>query len=590
MSDEARVVAQMGLLLTQVTGARRALEDVQRSTARYAGLALELGGAGGIGQPPLQDGALKVYVANIADLAAVGRVGLFEDLLGGIGRFIGGLIGGAVGGAVGGFALAWTVGRLASFGESLRHIVQRVTDIIPGVRAIIADVKAIMGPPRDRPPEPAAANADAAASAAPARSGMAEITELLTGATTTPSTEPPWVRTLREGRRLVDGLVLLVPMVTGAIMSLFARLPRFQLAIADLLAFVVENLLVLRGVVLVTVFDTVAMAATLAASIVRAIGTAMGQIVTSLGALVSEAVTMVVEVTRFFGTGIKEAADALLDWLYDGLGGFLVWLGSTRVFRLIIHVVQILPDLMPALAAAAGRPLAAGGAELEGLERIRGRALPGPGATLPRRAGRPRLASPAVPFTTGSDELIVRLALARTTVARELEATFAAADRLLREVGTRARAQLTDADFNRRLDDQIGIAVGHGTRLREALGRSLPQPTASDGLFAIAHEYERFLTHGGMDRLMDAMTRHFLDVTPAGPAGATSMLGRLVDAVEGGLTAVTVEVREMVVEVAAGAGPTAAADTDASATGRWTWEQDVLRRGGSPSDPALAPV
>lgn len=89
---------------------------------------------------------------------------------------------------------------------------------------------------------------------------------------------------------------------------------------------------------------------------------------------------------------------------------------------------------------------------------------------------------------------------------------------------------------------------------------------------------------------MDAMTRHFLDVTPAGPAGATSMLGRLVDAVEGGLTAVTVEVREMVVEVAAGAGPTAAADTDASATGRWTWEQDVLRRGGSPSDPALAPV
>src|SRR3954452_25104686 len=102
------LVSQIGLLLSQLRFARRALEDIERSTARYSGVTFAVAVAAGpkFGEPPLLSGALKVYVTNINDLTiSRGGVGLFEGLLGGIGRFFGGLAGGFAGGIIGGVSL-----------------------------------------------------------------------------------------------------------------------------------------------------------------------------------------------------------------------------------------------------------------------------------------------------------------------------------------------------------------------------------------------------------------------------------------------------------------------------------------------------
>src|SRR4051794_26823913 len=96
----------MGLILTQLRATRRAIEEIERSTARYAGGSFLQAAtvSGTFGAPPLQNGALRVYVVNINDLAPSGG-GFLEQLLGGLGRMVGGLFGGFIGGIAAGVAL-----------------------------------------------------------------------------------------------------------------------------------------------------------------------------------------------------------------------------------------------------------------------------------------------------------------------------------------------------------------------------------------------------------------------------------------------------------------------------------------------------
>ena len=73
--EQQEVITQMSLLLTQVRYARRAIENIELATTRYAGLALRVAGGPGaapLGAPPMIDGALKVYVVNINDLTTGG--------------------------------------------------------------------------------------------------------------------------------------------------------------------------------------------------------------------------------------------------------------------------------------------------------------------------------------------------------------------------------------------------------------------------------------------------------------------------------------------------------------------------------------
>src|SRR5438093_6604404 len=111
----------MGLILTQLRYTRRAMEEVERSTARYGGAAFTAAFAAGprFGEPPLQDGALMVYVVNINDLAPGTGGGLLEGLLGGIGRLFGGLFGGLVGGTIGGVALPYMIYQVRRIAETV---------------------------------------------------------------------------------------------------------------------------------------------------------------------------------------------------------------------------------------------------------------------------------------------------------------------------------------------------------------------------------------------------------------------------------------------------------------------------------------
>jgi len=70
MNPEDTIITQLGLLLTTMRYSRRALEDIERSTAKYTGLAFAplFAEAPKFGQPPMLNGALKVYIVNINDL------------------------------------------------------------------------------------------------------------------------------------------------------------------------------------------------------------------------------------------------------------------------------------------------------------------------------------------------------------------------------------------------------------------------------------------------------------------------------------------------------------------------------------------
>src|SRR3954453_1264861 len=115
------IVTQLGLLLSQWRHTRRAMEDIERSPAKYTGIAFAPLFAEGakFGQPPMMNGALKVYVVNINDLTEPPAGGLLEGLLGGAGRFLGGLIGGIAGGTVSGVLFPWVVSSLAKITANL---------------------------------------------------------------------------------------------------------------------------------------------------------------------------------------------------------------------------------------------------------------------------------------------------------------------------------------------------------------------------------------------------------------------------------------------------------------------------------------
>src|SRR5206468_7329743 len=115
--------------------------------------------------------------------------------------------------------------------------------------------------------------------------------------------------------RVINGLILLVPILIGALAMLIVRLDAIKLAIVELLQFALRNVFLLRGVTLVTIYDTIAAAARLAANILGILSTAASSILTSIFSIIGSVLTAALEMLRFVANGLQNTIDALLRWL-----------------------------------------------------------------------------------------------------------------------------------------------------------------------------------------------------------------------------------------------------------------------------------
>ena len=219
---------------------------------------------GGLGAPPLINNALRVYVTNINELTAGGGRGLggvIEGVSAASGASSGGLLGSFAGGAVGVIAQPF---ELEADRAHRRH--DRAADA--GDPPIVDAVAVIRSGPPDpaakRRPEPAAGHERSSTTALARRAGAPP-----------PARPSAGSRSCARSAIASTASIVLVPLLVGAFAAFLVRLSDVQSAIVSLLTFAVETALVLRGLVLVTIFDTVAVAARLAANVLRIVADAV---------------------------------------------------------------------------------------------------------------------------------------------------------------------------------------------------------------------------------------------------------------------------------------------------------------------------
>jgi hypothetical protein len=571
--DDEAVITQLGLLLTQVRYARMALDGIEHATSRYAGLSLTVAGAGATpwGAPPMIDGALKVYVVNISDLTAGASIGdVVAGAIGGVGRFLGGFAGGLVGGTVSGVLWPW--------------VIYNVSKILDRVESILA--KWGKAAP---PTTPAGAVEQAAATPPPAQATISEQLQSITALVkelgalftaagsgdTTKTTGPGGAGTAPGGitaalqpalalaiaaTHLVDGLILLVPLLMGALAALLARIDLIQLKVLDLMEFALRAALLLRAAILGTVLDTIALVGRLAATTLGLIITALEAIIPSIFRLVLAALDTALTALQIASTGLKNVIDGLMTWLRDGLGAILIFIGNLRVFRLIEHLVQVAPALLAALARLMGTPLSR--VELRALNRASRITLPGgsgaPSALVPV-PGAPDLAALALPASARAD-LRASIDKLGTSLATETKTSLTALQGALGGIGTTFRGAVDRLDTN--LSEEVGlrskIAAADVAGLTTAIGaaREATRVRPDTGLEQIARAYETWLKEGGMTTLLKQISTHFKTEPTEGAAGETSLPGRTLRAAESAARdrAVIVEIGEVVIDL--GPAPT----------------------------------
>ncbi|GGS77863.1 hypothetical protein GCM10010156_40830 [Planobispora rosea] len=605
MDDE--VITQLGLLLTQMRYTRMALENVERSTARYAGLALTAPAATGtgavavFGAPPMLDGALKVYVVNLHELASGGGGpgNPLAGLIGGAGRFAGGLAGGFAGGVIGGVTLPYLLFKTAQIAGTVERIVNRL-----GVRG------APRSPEKNNPGPGVLEQLDALLKVLRELRAVVDLTARPRagggsgGGGGTEDDNPPapvpggpaelYLRMVQALTRMVDGLILLVPILTGALASLLIRLDDIKLVIVDLLRFGLRNVLLLRAAVIATVLDTVSLAARLAVTVVGIVAAAVDTVLASVLAVIRTALETALTAVRIASTGVKNTVDALMLFLRDGVGALLIFIGNLRVFRLIVHLAQVLPLVLPAIARIKGVELDR--RETEALTRagtLMPPGAPAAGASPPAAiAAFPDLAEKLLP-EDARRELVDQVGELGATLRRETGIALGAVSRGVSGLAAAARetADNLDTDLGRRLADRLGEARKHAVSLADSLraAEEVARRRPETGLEVIAAAYEGWLRGGGLAGLLEKITAHFerTPVSAADPAaGARTIPGRVVTgtAVTPAGAEVVVEIGELVVDLAPAAaperpGPAGPAGAAFDPEAYQDWRRDLRDRG-----------
>jgi hypothetical protein len=586
--DEDQVVQQMGLLLTQVRVARMSLEKIEHATGQYAGLALTAAAAGpdrpAFGAPPLLDGALKVYVVNIDDLVAPAPGGgIIETLFGGIGRFLGGFIGGLAGGVIGGVSAPYIVGRLAAAIASVERITQR---LLTTMGFTTAEWRALLGlnaqgtgrlpAPPPAPPSPVAVGiGDLLSRMAPEQ--VVAVVNALT--------------------HVVDALVLLVPMAVGAVAALISTLGDLRLEIVEWVGFALRMLLLLRAVAIAVLADTASLVAPIAATVLGAVARMADVVLSGLARVLASAVTGALSTVRVLAGGVAGAINTAVAFLTGTVLPLLNFFMSLPIMRLIGWFTTALPTMLIALSQAAGRPVSA--ADATAL-----RALSAGGAAFLTAAP---VTAPTTTALTATDILSGLDAAGEARIQADIAALGAEARRTTRASIDAASTVLTDTAGALRtaaarstttlgdaIEREVGTARGHIKTLDSALAdaegvaRRRPETT----LDRIAGSYRQWLTGGGLNELLGAITEHFARTPADGEAAARSVPGRIlsgfVDAQ--GRHDVIVEVGEVVIELAP--RPAEAAALTPTGGGHpaalLSAVRDVEARGGTADD--LVPV
>lgn len=579
MDEEQELIGQIGLLLTQFRYARRALEDIERSTARYGSIDFTRALAAGtrFGAPPLLDGALKVHVVNLNDLTTGGGAGGFlENLLGGVGGFFGNFFSGLVGGTISSLNAPEMIGQMACIVDKLERImntVDQITKTIENIAKLFAEPS--------RPKQESSGNSTVDL--------LQKLTGLLRAAAGQPEAALPggaggreaeqaWMvelhminDLLQSTSRLVDGLIIVLPLLFGTLISLIAHFDGIKLAILDLLEFALRNVFLLRGVILITIYDTLAGIATLVATLLGILKGMALSVVGSIFQIIDTVVSAAIEVFRFLAEGLQKTIDGLLKWAVEALGAVLNFIGETRVFRATVHIIQMIPLVVPALYQLIyGKPIALSKEEGDWLREA---AKPLPAASGATVTGPVLLPAPPNLYLSSKDQtdkIHQTVTDAVNTLAKHIE----------NGVGTLQKgASQISAELSKEASGATGLGEPFTQHLKELQEQAKPlaqsilqaqsqarKGDATTGLEAIANAYEQWLSKGGLNLVLGNITEYFRHTPTSGPEAADSLLGRILQAVLPGASEqprATIDIEEVIIEIGE---PQAAATEQPGAT------------------------
>jgi hypothetical protein len=337
---------------------------------------------------------------------------------------------------------------------------------------------------------------------------------------------------------------------------LIANLGNIRHAILETIQFVLRNVLVLRGVLLTTIFETVSAAARLAASIVAILGATLQSVLSSIVGMVGTILDAAFNALETLTSALQSVIRVLLQWLVTGLFNTLREIGNLSIFRTLDHFVRILPGLLEPIyhIVVAYRGQATTTGLPEDIRRRLNRAFdagfatPGAAATGASGGATPGGAIAGSGPVATTEQIIGDLppintdiiAPLRATLSDSLQATGAQLQEAMRGTfdtaggtlgqlaGRFDRAIQQEADFSRSiLDQHASTLTDRADRLARAITAPIQAQSQPTGFEDIAAAYETWLTSGqGLNQILNLATSHFERAAVSGETGGTRSLLR----------------------------------------------------------------
>jgi hypothetical protein len=557
------LIHQIGLLLSQLRVARRAIEDIERSTARYNSFAFAsaLSAGAKFGEPPMFGGALKVWIVNINDLAPGAGGGFLQQLLGGIGSFFGNFTGAVPGSLLASLSLPGMISNLQKIADSVERILIRL-----GINMNDKDKNK-----DDKSKEPTGP------SLIDTLNGWKDVFNVFTALFLAAGKDPAeaqktsdsrsagaqqWLAILQSASALVDGidrvvrgLTLLIPIVIGALAELITQLGRIKLELIDLVQFVLQEVFLLRGVILVTIYDTLAVVARVAASVLGILSVGLASMADSIFTIFSFVFEGVIAAIRTLADGLQTTVSKVASWLVDVIGGALGTIGDSLVFQQIAYTIRVLPDILPHLVVALQGEGALSNLSEEKLKAARGVPLPDFGAKGLSGADLPLPPLISASLLPGQDyqKLTKSVTEAIHGSQREFRSTFDIATGTLNGISKQLDDAAKDKDFAGALKSHTTDLQNSSKTLAGALADSQKAAEAAaaeghpaSGLETIAKAYEQWLTEGGLKDVLTYVTDYFKK-----PGAADAIKDQAVAPTAVTQPRATVDIQDMIIEIQA---------------------------------------